>query len=699
MNKSENVSRTLIAAVAILAVLSLAGNALVIWYIKQTAPKPYDDSILAMRIGRIEDEIAGVGALVSGSQEDAAVLGTRLDELAASLSELVARDDPAVTIAEIAASTAQLQERAAAVEGALLVLSDRTQAAASSQQAEFDELAAGIHQLSALKEDIAALHTPLGELKGGVAALAEVPAVVSRLAEREDMAGSIAELVESAARLEERVRILEESLLAISYQTESIAERTAAAESYQKTEFTALSGQVRELGEFRQDLSELRSQLAELSDAVAVLAEMPDVVGELAAREDPAHRIAQLETAAEKLQQRTTTIEEGLLELSRQTERIAASAEAVESAQKEEFDALASRVETISGYKEDIALLQSQLGELAAAVAALAEVPEVVAELAEREDPTTGLTELAASVARLEARVAALEDALAVQTQQLTAVREDKSTIEMLLNELNDALFVLAGIPDAIVDLAERLDDTTRIDQLLASSAAIQEKVVLLEETLAVVSTQTKSIAELSGALESSLMAELKELASQVQQLASADDAAALEVQLRELVELLSSFTEQALIQHENAVPEVDESLSSAAELAEKIAVLEQALLVLAAQTEAVSERTEAVETSIQVELTELASQLRQLAALLEQDDAPQPELVLSVFGGGRPLERVDGGVRLGVIPGDTIWDLARRFSFKNPPPKQLIQDILDLNGIADPRKLQVGQSLFIPLR
>ena len=61
VNKSENVSRTLIAAVAILAVLSLAGNALVIWYIKQTAPKPYDDSILAMRIGRIEDEDCGSG--------------------------------------------------------------------------------------------------------------------------------------------------------------------------------------------------------------------------------------------------------------------------------------------------------------------------------------------------------------------------------------------------------------------------------------------------------------------------------------------------------------------------------------------------------------------------------------------------------------------------------------------------------------
>ncbi|NLJ73893.1 MAG: LysM peptidoglycan-binding domain-containing protein [Firmicutes bacterium] len=51
--------------------------------------------------------------------------------------------------------------------------------------------------------------------------------------------------------------------------------------------------------------------------------------------------------------------------------------------------------------------------------------------------------------------------------------------------------------------------------------------------------------------------------------------------------------------------------------------------------------------------------------------------------------------VRLTVMRGDTVWDLACHF--ENPPSAAFIQKILETNQIMDPRKLRVGQVLVIP--
>lgn len=53
--------------------------------------------------------------------------------------------------------------------------------------------------------------------------------------------------------------------------------------------------------------------------------------------------------------------------------------------------------------------------------------------------------------------------------------------------------------------------------------------------------------------------------------------------------------------------------------------------------------------------------------------------------------------VSLIVEKGDSIWDLASKY--ESPPSNQLIEEIMALNNITEPRHLHVGQRLLIPTK
>lgn len=163
--------------------------------------------------------------------------------------------------------------------------------------------------------------------------------------------------------------------------------------------------------------------------------------------------------------------------------------------------------------------------------------------------------------------------------------------------------------------------------------ALVHERFDALEDSLAALVSKTETLSERTQTAESSLIAELGQLSTHLHQL--------------------------------------------------------EVLAELSAQANLLQEQLEAVETS-------LAAQVSRLSVLLEERKNSDPEKAVPVFSPARRVEHVEGGVRLGILPGDTIWDLARRF--ENPPSARLITAIMELNGIEDPRRLQVGELLFIPI-
>ena len=67
---------------------------------------------------------------------------------------------------------------------------------------------------------------------------------------------------------------------------------------------------------------------------------------------------------------------------------------------------------------------------------------------------------------------------------------------------------------------------------------------------------------------------------------------------------------------------------------------------------------------------------------------------VVATSGGGRPVP-----VRtVTVQPGQTLWDIAAD-SGLDGDPRSVVARIQDLNALSDPGRLQVGQSLAVPLR
>ena len=95
----------------------------------------------------------------------------------------------------------------------------------------------------------------------------------------------------------------------------------------------------------------------------------------------------------------------------------------------------------------------------------------------------------------------------------------------------------------------------------------------------------------------------------------------------------------------------------------------------------------------------ELAIQLTQQMERLAKQTNAALDAVAKGGGGARSTTRVEfqkdypkTGVPYVVQPGDTLSSIARKFNAQQ-------RDIQNANEIADPTKLQVGQTLFIPQR
>jgi len=66
---------------------------------------------------------------------------------------------------------------------------------------------------------------------------------------------------------------------------------------------------------------------------------------------------------------------------------------------------------------------------------------------------------------------------------------------------------------------------------------------------------------------------------------------------------------------------------------------------------------------------------------------------VVATSGGGQPVP----ARTVTVQPGQTLWDIAAA-SGVGGDPRDVVATIQDLNALADPGDLQIGQSLVIPL-
>lgn len=106
----------------------------------------------------------------------------------------------------------------------------------------------------------------------------------------------------------------------------------------------------------------------------------------------------------------------------------------------------------------------------------------------------------------------------------------------------------------------------------------------------------------------------------------------------------------------------------------------------------------EAAVASNRAELDLILLHLTEIKSLLEESKEQDDEDGEGVPVFARIPDLGDSAcdeVRLTVMRGDTVWDLACHF--ENPPSAAFIQKILETNQIMDPRKLRVGQVLVIP--
>lgn len=86
--------------------------------------------------------------------------------------------------------------------------------------------------------------------------------------------------------------------------------------------------------------------------------------------------------------------------------------------------------------------------------------------------------------------------------------------------------------------------------------------------------------------------------------------------------------------------------------------------------------------------LEELARQTNAAIDSLAKGMNARPQVAAPTFTSDFPKE----GLRYTVEPGDTLSSIASRF-------KSTVKDIQNANRITDPTKIQVGQTLFIPVK
>lgn len=87
----------------------------------------------------------------------------------------------------------------------------------------------------------------------------------------------------------------------------------------------------------------------------------------------------------------------------------------------------------------------------------------------------------------------------------------------------------------------------------------------------------------------------------------------------------------------------------------------------------------------VQQEIIVQEEKILQLVSELEKNRAVEPE------------EKEEATISLRLLPGDNIWNLVARFV--DSPSAELISEILEINNIADPKKISSGSRITLPLR
>src|SRR5690554_6743069 len=181
MEKSPKLARNLIIGVVILALLSLGGNALVIWYVKQNASHPYDDSHLTARLDQLEAEISGISVAVTGSNSGTATIEAQISELRSTvdyITERVASLDNASLIARLEQLEAEMRGVSVSVASSMNSTSDLS--------TQLSEISSALTQIT---DRVAGLEGSLAQL---LAEISTVPASTETL--QSSLAGKLDEL-------------------------------------------------------------------------------------------------------------------------------------------------------------------------------------------------------------------------------------------------------------------------------------------------------------------------------------------------------------------------------------------------------------------------------------------------------------------------------------------------------------------------
>jgi LysM repeat protein len=165
----------------------------------------------------------------------------------------------------------------------------------------------------------------------------------------------------------------------------------------------------------------------------------------------------------------------------------------------------------------------------------------------------------------------------------------------------------------------------------------------------------------------------------------SAIDVANLKEDVRGLIQRLSEVTLRVeQLERENT--SLRSQIATSGETKVTLAQLNQALAELrqTVQAAAASQRTEILQT-VGSQLEKLAGQTNAALEALAKGQATRPP-VQTTFSDNYPKE----GVSYTVQKGDTFDEIVRKLGARR-------QDVINANKLADPSRIQVGQTLFIP--
>ncbi len=400
---------------------------------------------------------------------------------------------------------------------------------------------------------------------------------------------------------------------------------------------------------------------------------------------------------------------------------VLAAVQAEQAAAAEALTAQASQpVPGIAELREDVGRFNEQINEqvsglegamdqrMAAEFSVLREDLERLAEqVTPAADPSEELQDLSTHLAALQETLAAVQAEQASSAAVLAAVQAEQTSVAQALAaqesrpipgiaELREDIERLAEQMTPVVDPSEELQDlSTHLAALQETLAAVQAEQASSAAVLAAVQAEQTSAAQALAAQESRSIpgiAELREDVSRLnEQLGSLEGA--MDTRMAGEFVILSEEIERLAAQ----IAPADASVELQ-ELSTQLVVLQESLAALQSGQTVAVEVLKELQANLSQWVTSTDEEPVDLTAPPDPNAAPVNNMAAETATEFEMLYVGDMRVaRLRLIRGDNIWMLARRF--EEPPSPQFVQEILRLNDIQDPRRLQIGQTVLIPVR